>query len=212
MHGDCDANNVAVTEHFIAGIAAGTAEWFIGHPLDTIRIRVIAGTTANGGLPVAGTYQQLVRGFSSMKGISSLYRGSVSELLSAAIGGSLLFGVNNMLKRGFGVSALRQEKDNSISLGLVAAAGATGFFDALVYKPLEVIKLKMQVASEAPSSFIQFTKKFFRERGVAGLYRGLLPTLIRETIGSIAFFAAYEITKSRMMMIAAKRLSIFNTI
>ena len=126
--------------HFVAGLSAGIAEWFVGHPLDTIRVRVIAGTSRG-----VGTYRQLVTGFSSVKGIVELYRGSMSELYASGLGSSLLFGVNNMLKVGLKVSVVRLDDENPVSRGLLLAAAGTGFFDALVYKPLEVIKLKMQV-------------------------------------------------------------------
>jgi len=62
------SSNVNSAPHFFGGIAAGVAEWFVGHPLDTIRVRLIAGNIYNGGKPVAGTYQQLVTGFGSVQG------------------------------------------------------------------------------------------------------------------------------------------------
>lgn len=87
--------------HFIAGITAGVLECVVGHPLDTIRVRIItAGTTAGAH---GGTLAQLRLAFAgsggAMPGVKSLYRGMKSELLSAAVAGSLLFGVNDFFKR-----------------------------------------------------------------------------------------------------------------
>jgi len=131
----------------------------------------------------------------------------LSELYAAALGGSLLFGVNNLLKVVLNVSHVRSDSDRyfthnlfrhccylclvviqfssinlrPVSSGLLLAAAGTGFFDALVYKPLEIIKLKMQVEMrDKPLSFMACARKIMSDgRGVAGLYRGLLPTLLR---------------------------------
>ena len=43
-----------------------------------------------------------------------LYKGSISELLAAALGGSLLFGVNNILKRAFHVAAVKEDTDKYV--------------------------------------------------------------------------------------------------
>lgn len=156
------------TAHFVAGVSAGLAEWLVGHPLDTIRVRIMARTGS--ACPPPGAVRQLVVGMSSIRGIASLYRGSFSEILSAAVGGSLLFGVNNLLRRSFGIS----DDDSDLTFGILAAAGGTGFIDALVYKPLEVIKLRMQVESKGPNSFIKFTQKLVLDHGIyGGLYRGI---------------------------------------
>ena len=98
MRGD-GGNEVSSTAHFFAGTAAGMAEWFVGHPLDTIRVRIIAGSSGNVWKPPGSALKQLISGLSSVSGIVSLYRGSLSEIFSAVLGGSLLFGVNNVFRR-----------------------------------------------------------------------------------------------------------------
>ena len=150
----------------------------------------------------SGVYRQLASGLSSYKGLADLYRGSLSELYAAALGGSLLFGVNNILKVGMGVTAIRTEGDKSqpLSVGLIVAAAGTGFFDALVYKPLEVIKLKMQVEmSDKPLTFTSCTRKIIREGGgLRGLYHGLLPTLVRS---AVSYFFAYDLLSFRLLFL-----------
>mmetsp|Transcript_37058 Transcript_37058/g.37719 ORF Transcript_37058/g.37719 Transcript_37058/m.37719 type:complete len:319 (+) Transcript_37058:116-1072(+) len=170
--------------HFTAGIAAGVAEWLIGHPLDTVRVRIMAG-------PSKGSLSQLKTAFSSWNGIREIYRGSASELIASALGGSLLFGVNNILKR----LLLVGPDEEGLSLGLVTAAAGTGVIDAIVYKPLEVIKLKQQVALHN-STFLNITRDMYLDSGWRGMYRGMTPTVLREAIGSAAFFSVYEICKS----------------
>ena len=82
--------------HFLAGLSAGIMECLVGHPLDTIRIGIMVSPGESPG-PLA-ILKQLVHGFSSFEGLIEIYRGVNSELLSAALGGALLFGVNELLK------------------------------------------------------------------------------------------------------------------
>ncbi len=52
--------------------------------------------------------------------------------------------------------------------------------------------------SPSSLSFINTSREILAESGVKGMYRGLLPTVVREGIGSVAFFAAYEVTKKQL--------------
>ena len=129
------------SSHFIAGMAGGVCEWLIGHPLDTVRVRIMASPTGPGIVPGPGALLQVSRALRSVSGIVSLYRGSTSDLLAAAVGSSILFGVNNIFKSLLGVT----HQEEGLSPGLILAATGTGIVDAVAYKPLEIIKLKMQV-------------------------------------------------------------------
>ena len=82
--------------HFIAGLVAGIFECLVGHPLDTIRIGVMTSSDQTTGL--LAILKQLALAFSSPKRIIDIYRGVNSEMLSAALGGAILFGVNELLK------------------------------------------------------------------------------------------------------------------
>eukprot|EP01036_Dinobryon_divergens_P036215 gene36215-47102_t len=152
-----------------------------------------------GGVPSAsmGTMSQLAVAFRSWEGMTALYRGSTSELMASALGGSLLFGVNNILRKLLAVGP----HEEGVSSGLLLAAAGTGIFDSTVYKPLEIIKLRQQV-STTNASFIASTRELLAEDGIRGMYRGLLPTVIREGIGSAAFFAAYELSKAELCKLA----------
>lgn len=193
---DLHTEKVAPICHFIGGLVAGVAESLVGHPLDTIRVRIMSQKFVN----VGGTFAQLSTGFSSFEGICSLYRGTTSELLSAALGGSILFGVNNIFKILLRVGV----HEEGVTPGLVLAAVGTGIVDATLYKPLEVIKLRQQAAIHH-SSFSQCAKEVWGSGGLMAMYRGMLPAVIREAIGSAAFFAAYELTKVRLCRWSGRR-------
>ena len=82
--------------HFVAGLSAGVMECLVGHPLDTIRIGIMVSVGESVG-PLE-VLKQMAQGFSSPQALLEIYRGVNSEMLSAALGGALLFGVNELLK------------------------------------------------------------------------------------------------------------------
>lgn len=100
----------------------------------------------------------------------------------------------------------REPKDlRSLSLSLpyyFAAGAAGGFTQSLVLCPIDVVKSKLQVMGighghgnlegvKVPSS-LQVAREIVKNRGLLGLYLGLLPTLYRDVIGYGFFFTGYE--------------------
>ncbi len=209
--------------HFVAGLSAGVMECLVGHPLDTIRIGIMVSPGESIG-PLA-ILKQLGKGFSSPKALMEIYRGVNSELLSAALGGALLFGVNELLKGilndidAWRKKRLEEESNQELVLAdiesgklaqtgvwssctpeLVAAAGFVGMLDGFTSKPLEMIKLRQQLddSSTMAMTIGQTYRVIAQEgggHGLRSLFRGWLPTVLRETLGCMGFFAAYEITK-----------------
>lgn len=211
--------------HFVAGLVAGIFECLVGHPLDTIRIGVMTSPDVMIG-PMA-VLQQLAMAFSSPQAIIDIYRGVNSEMLSAALGGAILFGVNELLKGTLNdidakrKARLAEENKEAVVVNLekgfanqrgfwstctpelVAAAGFTGMLDGFTSKPLEMIKLRQQVAEGVANAQVLNIKETFSvvvkeaggRNGFLNLFRGWLPTVIRETVGCMGFFAAYELTK-----------------
>ena len=75
------------------------------------------------------------------------------------------------------------------------AAGAVGLMDGLISKPLEMIKLRQQFSASNFYTFRQAGRLIVQEGGYGALFRGWVPTALRETVGCIGFFVAYEASK-----------------
>eukprot|EP01120_Amphizonella_sp_Union-15-10_P006798 TRINITY_DN2236_c0_g1_i3.p1 TRINITY_DN2236_c0_g1~~TRINITY_DN2236_c0_g1_i3.p1 ORF type:complete len:226 (+),score=18.13 TRINITY_DN2236_c0_g1_i3:307-984(+) len=100
---------------------------------------------------------------------------------------------------------LRDLKQNAPPIHKLAIVGSlTGFCTSFVNCPIDLIKSKLQVQRNAQSSQGNYKSsvdcfiKIFRQFGVLGLYQGITPTLVRNTIGDMFYFGAYEITKHGM--------------
>jgi solute carrier family 25 carnitine/acylcarnitine transporter 20/29 len=74
---------------------------------------------------------------------------------------------------------------------------------AFVNCPFEAVKVKLQTqyssgAGQQYNGVFDCAKKIFASRGVAGLYRGITITVLREIPSFAGYFATYEIAKNYM--------------
>lgn len=182
--------------HFLAGMVAGAMECLVGHPLETLRVMTM--TQTNGRL---STWNLFLQSVSEKGSFLDLYRGSVSELIGSALTSSYVYGANDFLKRLIGKS-IEDDDFEKVDLKLLVSASATGILDVLISKPLEMIKLRQQAAMDSTlihASFGARAKELLLENGFFGLYRGWLPTVLREALGSLAYFATYQHVKNLLI-------------
>jgi solute carrier family 25 carnitine/acylcarnitine transporter 20/29 len=195
---------------FMAGIVGGIAEWFIGHPLDTIRVRVMSDTSTKSTM----TYiTNAITNPLGKHGILSLYRGSRSEILSSAFTGSFIFGCTSFIRNFItSLSSKSYDEDNKnkkqqhdnddddVNASLIIASATTGLIDGLASKPFEMIKSRQQIASTS-SKRLRSTiaiKSLLNEGGVSTFFRGWFPCVVRDSLGNAAFFVAYQTVKNKL--------------
>ena len=121
--------------------------------------------------------------------------------MMGSIGASVLFGTNGTFK-----AILGADDQHPFSTNFILAAILTGAVEGTIYTPFEHVKLRMQLATDAPS-MSQVVTRITRTIGVQGLYRGYGATSIREMSGNGAFFSSYAITKYGMCRLRGKDLS-----
>lgn len=84
----------------------------------------------------------------------------------------------------------------------VAMCGAAaGGFAAALTTPLDVIKTRIMLAESGSSSRTSITKivkSIYREKGIGGLFAGVVPRVMWITIGGAVFFGFYDFT-TRML-------------
>lgn len=85
----------------------------------------------------------------------------------------------------------------------MAAGGLAGFCQIIITTPMELLKIQMQdagrVAAEAKlagktvpkTTASQIALGLFREKGIMGLYKGIIPTMMRDVSFSIVYFPLF---------------------
>ncbi|KAL1327168.1 hypothetical protein HN51_037255 [Arachis hypogaea] len=183
-------------KEYVAGLIAGVATVAIGHPFDTVKVK----------LQKHNTGQHVVRYRSGLhcttrilktEGIKGLYRGATSSFLGMAFESSLLFGIYSQTKLALQGGVQSGEPQPQVIIPSAAYGGAIISF---VLCPTELVKCRMQIQgtdslvpkSSRYSSPLDCALKTVKSEGVTGIFRGGFTTLLRESIGNAVFFSTYE--------------------
>ncbi|XP_039785045.1 mitochondrial carnitine/acylcarnitine carrier-like protein isoform X2 [Panicum virgatum] len=192
-----------VVKDLTAGTVGGAANLFVGHPFDTIKVKLQSQPTpAPGQLPKYAGAIDAVKQTIAAEGPRGLYKGMGAPLATVAAFNALLFTVRGQME-----AVLRSEPGAPLTVGqqVVAGAGA-GVAVSFLACPTELIKCRLQAQSSlaeaaaasgvaVPKGPIDVAKHVVRDAGARGLFKGLVPTLGREVPGNAVMFGVYEAAK-----------------
>nr|CDS30257.1 mitochondrial carnitine:acylcarnitine carrier [Hymenolepis microstoma] len=177
---------------FLAGGFGGMCTVIIGHPFDTIKVRLQ--TMPHFGPNQVPLYRDAFDcAYKTVKneGVRGLYKGMLAPL----IGAMPLFAVCFL---GFNVGKDVCAKDvNKISKPELFCAGMfSGIFTTILMAPGERIKCLLQIQTkDAHIKYhgpLDVVKQLYREGGIRSIYKGSVATLLRDVPASGMFFLSYE--------------------
>ncbi|KAL9256800.1 UDP-rhamnose/UDP-galactose transporter 5-like protein [Drosera capensis] len=189
-----------VAKDLAAGTVGGAAQLIVGHPFDTIKVKLQSQPAPLPGQPpkYSGA-MDAVRQTLAAEGPRGLYKGMGAPLATVAAFNALLFTVRGQME-----TLLRSKPGEPLSIGqqVVCGAGA-GVAVSFLACPTELIKCRLQAQSAlsgAGSAAVavkyggpmDVARHVLAEAGVKGLFKGLVPTLAREVPGNAVMFGVYE--------------------
>ncbi|KAI8058075.1 mitochondrial carrier domain-containing protein [Syncephalis plumigaleata] len=192
-----------MSDHYIREIVAGTvggwAQVVVGHPFDTVKVRLQTQSQP----PRFHGPLDCVRKTVTREGVRGLFKGVYSPLMGIGICNAALFSANENFRR----LLQRGDTDKPMTLGEMTLAGAmSGVVLALILCPVELVKIRMQVQygdgranARSYGGVLECAAHTLKTEGVRGLYRGMNMTLLREIPSSAAYFGAYEAIKALLM-------------
>lgn len=128
------------------------------------------------------------------EGVFGLYRGLLPQLIGVAPEKAIKLTVNDLVRDKLTGS------DGKISIpSEVIAGGFAGFSQVMFTNPLEIVKIRLQVAGEvvaAPAKKIS-AWSIVKELGFMGLYKGARACMLRDVPFSAIYFPAYNHTKKK---------------
>ncbi|XP_030070707.1 mitochondrial basic amino acids transporter-like isoform X1 [Microcaecilia unicolor] len=173
---------------FLAGCAGGAAGVLVGHPFDTVKVR----------LQVQSVTKPLYRGtFHCFKSIIKqesalgLYKGIGSPMMGLTFINAVVFGVQGNTIR------LLQ---NDTPLNQFLAGSAAGAIQCVICCPMELAKTRMQLQgtgeykskSKTYKNSLDCLIKIHQKEGLRGINRGMVATFFRETPSFGFYFLTYD--------------------
>jgi solute carrier family 25 carnitine/acylcarnitine transporter 20/29 len=179
---------------FIAGCAGGMAQVLAGQPFDMVKVRLQAATA----------YKSMVHCLTTIikneGGLRALWKGSLPPLMSVGAAVSLQFGINeksrSFVRKMTGLSKLKPS--HYFSCGSLA-----GLINSIISIPTEHSRIRMQIQSDGSTgpykSSMDCIKKIIQQHGIRGLYKGGVPTVLREGLAFGIYFSFYEWLVNKML-------------
>nr|XP_043606155.1 mitochondrial carnitine/acylcarnitine carrier-like protein [Erigeron canadensis]XP_043606156.1 mitochondrial carnitine/acylcarnitine carrier-like protein [Erigeron canadensis]XP_043606157.1 mitochondrial carnitine/acylcarnitine carrier-like protein [Erigeron canadensis] len=198
-----------VAKDLAAGTVGGVAQLVVGHPFDTIKVKLQSQPTpVPGQLPKYSGAIDAVKKTLAAEGAAGLYKGMGAPLATVAAFNALLFSVRGQME-----TVLRSAPGAPLTVyqQVIAGAGA-GVAVSFLATPTELIKCRLQAQGASSGAVAEagatvaaavkyggpmdVAKQVLRsEGGIRGLYKGLMPTFAREIPGNATMFGVYEALK-----------------
>eukprot|EP00277_Geminigera_cryophila_P006022 CAMPEP_0179431556 /NCGR_PEP_ID=MMETSP0799-20121207/16419_1 /TAXON_ID=46947 /ORGANISM="Geminigera cryophila, Strain CCMP2564" /LENGTH=301 /DNA_ID=CAMNT_0021208551 /DNA_START=26 /DNA_END=931 /DNA_ORIENTATION=+ len=183
---------------FLCGGVGGICLVLVGHPLDTIKVRIQTMESLPGQPPpykgMGDCAQQIIK----KEGVKGLYKGMAAPLAGVAPMYALCF-------LGYGVGKnifCDEDAFDKLKLAQIGMAGATSsLFTTPILGPGERLKCVLQI-QESPTykgakynGYKDLVNGLYKEGGVRGICRGSGITCLRDGIASFFYFSTYEYLK-----------------
>jgi solute carrier family 25 (mitochondrial carnitine/acylcarnitine transporter), member 20/29 len=192
------AKKVDPIKDFISGGFGGSCLVLVGHPLDTIKVRLQT-MPAPGAKPLySGTYDCFSKTIKN-EGVRGLYKGMAAPLVGVTPMFAICF---------FGFSVGKKLQTPALPNGgynsrqIFTSGLLAGFFTTAIMAPGERIKCLLQIQSNTGvkkyDGAFDCAKKLYKEGGIRSVFKGTGATLLRDVPASGVYFVTYEWLKKAL--------------
>ncbi|XP_044764677.1 congested-like trachea protein [Coccinella septempunctata] len=203
-------------EYFVCGGFGGICTVIVGHPLDTVKVRLQTMPVPKPGEQALykGTFDCFSKTIRN-EGFKGLYKGMGAPLAGVAPIFAISFMGYGVGKKIFGPS---DDSNERFTYTQYFTAGAfSGIFTTLIMAPGERIKclLQIQQGANTPKVYdgpVDVVKKLYKQGGLKSIYRGSAATLLRDVPASGMYFLTYEAIKDYVTDYGKHEPSILGTI
>ncbi|KAM4847439.1 solute carrier family 25 member 45 [Urocitellus parryii] len=183
-------------EEFMAGWISGALGLVLGHPFDTVKVRLQTQTSYRG---IMDCTVKIYR----HESLLGFFKGMSFPIVSIPVVNSVLFGVYSNTLLALTATSHQDRRAQPPSYTHVFIAGcAGGVLQSYCLAPFDLIKVRLQNQTESrvqPGSPrpryqgpVHCTATIFREEGPRGLFRGAWALMLRDTPSLGIYFVTYE--------------------
>ncbi|NXG57866.1 CMC1 protein, partial [Hemiprocne comata] len=177
---------------FTLGSIAGAVGATAVYPIDLVKTRM-QNQRSTGSVVGELMYKNSFDCFKKVlrfEGFFGLYRGLLPQLIGVAPEKAIKLTVNDFVRDKF------TKKDGSIPLPAeVLAGGCAGASQVIFTNPLEIVKIRLQVAGEITTGPRVSALSVIKDLGLLGLYKGAKACFLRDIPFSAIYFPVYAHSK-----------------
>lgn len=185
-------------------VVGGTAACFAAtciHPMDVAKVRLQLHAMQNPGQPSPG-FVGVIRGMIQRSGILSIYTGLDASMMRQASYGTARIGLN----RSFAEKAKAWNGSPNLPFHLKVGAGmASGAVAVCIGTPMDLALVRLQSDSMKPveerrnyRGVVDAVMRTAREEGIASLWKGVAPNILRGMAMNVGQLAVYDQAKEVM--------------
>ncbi|XP_069373023.1 electrogenic aspartate/glutamate antiporter SLC25A13, mitochondrial isoform X2 [Paralichthys olivaceus] len=178
---------------FTLGSVAGAVGATAVYPIDLVKTRM-QNQRSSGSLVGELMYKSSFDCFRKVvryEGFFGLYRGLVPQLLGVAPEKAIKLTVNDFVR------GKTRQKDGTVPLASeILAGGCAGGSQVIFTNPLEIVKIRLQVAGEITTGPRVSALSVIRDLGFFGLYKGSKACFLRDIPFSAIYFPSYAHIKA----------------
>lgn len=176
---------------YLAGVASGITKSLVGHPFDTVKLRMQTEETGR----FRGPFDCLIKTV-KFEGMRGLYKGVTPPLFGWMIMDSVMLGTFSLLKNNIRILFPEFNRNDRLIYWQNAVSGiGAGWAVSIVATPIELVKAKLQIQYDKNTTRftgpIACAQSIFKSEGVCGLWRGLRANLMFRGLLFI-FWSSYE--------------------
>jgi len=174
------------TVHILSGIIAGVTNVLVGHPLDTVKIRMQM---------THKSFAESSKIIMGKEGITALYKGITTPLIMVPFGKTLVFFAYEFALKHLGVENTPDLHVNYTILGGFFA----GYVVTFLATPSELIKCRQQMEGVGVriqrTGVLELTRKIVAVEGLRTLYSGYTMTFLRDVPSYGVYFGTFQETR-----------------
>ncbi|KAG7485134.1 calcium-binding mitochondrial carrier SCaMC-1-like isoform X1 [Solea senegalensis] len=192
MRGRNESRNLQVHERFVAGSLAGAVAQTAIYPMEVLKTRLILRKTGQFS-GIADCAKQILQ----REGVTAFYKGYVPNMLSIVPYAGIDLAVYETLKFSW-LNRNRGFADPGVMV-LVGCGAVSSTCGQLASYPLALIRTRMQAQAlekgTPKPSMLALLRNIVTQEGVAGLYRGISPNLLKVIPAVSVSYVVYEYTR-----------------
>ncbi|XP_043259319.1 calcium-binding mitochondrial carrier protein Aralar1 isoform X2 [Colletes gigas] len=179
---------------FLLGSIGGAVGATAVYPIDLVKTRMQNQRTGSlvGELMYRNSFDCLKKVIRH-EGFFGLYRGLLPQLMGVAPEKAIKLTVNDFVRDKF------MDKNSNLPLyGEIISGACAGGSQVIFTNPLEIVKIRLQVAGEIAGGSKVRAWAVVKELGLFGLYKGARACFLRDVPFSAIYFPMYAHTKARL--------------